>query len=232
MTIASSLAAACSSKPKPRQKRLRSDRPHARLIRPPKGACTTSCIPPDSSKKRSSTTRVGVGIAPSVRAPSSRYETSCSAIGAESPTSSMSQRGSRPSSRITAIAAESSGVRAGPSPSQKGTEGGAPWASATRTTPCSTLSTRQEAFPSWNTSPMFDSTAKSSSSEPTVMPSGSTCTRYCPVSGIAPPEVSAVMRARRVARKRRFTPSRWRSACRPSACSETTASKSSRASCR
>ena len=41
-TMASSFAAAWSSKPKPTQNFLRSARPHARLMREPKGACTTS----------------------------------------------------------------------------------------------------------------------------------------------------------------------------------------------
>ena len=51
---------------------------------------------------------------------------------------------------------------------------------------------RHEVVPSRKTSPAMLSTAKSSSSEPTVMPSGSATTRYCAVSGIAPPEVIAV----------------------------------------
>ena len=54
----SSVAAACSSKLKPWQNFLRSARPHARLTRLPNGACSTSCMPPDSSKKRSSDDRV------------------------------------------------------------------------------------------------------------------------------------------------------------------------------
>ena len=57
----SSVAAACSSKSKVRQKRLRSARPQARLMRPPNGAWTTSCMPPASSKKRSATTVVAGG---------------------------------------------------------------------------------------------------------------------------------------------------------------------------
>src|SRR5207249_1936503 len=44
----SSVAAACSSKLKPWQNFLRSARPQARLMRLPKGACSTSCMPPDS----------------------------------------------------------------------------------------------------------------------------------------------------------------------------------------
>jgi len=65
MTRPSSVAAACSSKLKVTQKRLRSARPQARLMRPPKGACTTSCMPPASSKKRSATTQPVVGTVPS-----------------------------------------------------------------------------------------------------------------------------------------------------------------------
>ena len=60
-TMPLSVAAACSSKLKVRQKRLRSASPQARLMREPKGACRTSCMPPDSSKKRSATTRVRGG---------------------------------------------------------------------------------------------------------------------------------------------------------------------------
>ena len=53
--MASSVAAACSSKLNERQKRLRSARPQARLMRLPKGEWMTSCMPPASSKKRSKT---------------------------------------------------------------------------------------------------------------------------------------------------------------------------------
>jgi len=63
-------------------------------------------------------------------------------------------------------------VRAGASPSQKGTVGAAPPASMTRTVPTSTLRTRQAWVPSRKTSPMFASTAKSSWREPSVTPSG------------------------------------------------------------
>ena len=69
--MASSLAAACSSNPKPTQKRLRRASPQARLMRDPKGACTTSCMPPLSSKKRSSTTRRCVGTVPKALRPAS-----------------------------------------------------------------------------------------------------------------------------------------------------------------
>ena len=64
-TTASSLAAACSSKSKVRQKRLRSARPRPRLTLAPRGEWTTSCMPPVSSKKRSTTKRSVVGSAPS-----------------------------------------------------------------------------------------------------------------------------------------------------------------------
>ena len=59
-----SVAAACNSKLKERQKRLRSARPQALLIRAPKGAWITSCMPPPSSKKRSAITVVCVGTVP------------------------------------------------------------------------------------------------------------------------------------------------------------------------
>ena len=65
----SSVAAACSSKSKVRQNRLRSARPKARFCFAPKGACTTSCIPPDSSKKRSAIRVRWVGSAPSASRP-------------------------------------------------------------------------------------------------------------------------------------------------------------------
>ncbi len=65
MTTASSLAAACSSKSKRRQKRFRRARPRARLIRPPSGEWITSCIPPASSKNRSKTRSFWVGMTPS-----------------------------------------------------------------------------------------------------------------------------------------------------------------------
>ena len=72
-TIASSVAAACSSKLNLRQKRLRSARPHARLMRLPNGLWMTSCIPPDSSKKRSSTIVFCVGSVPSAARAAARY---------------------------------------------------------------------------------------------------------------------------------------------------------------
>ena len=70
--IASSLAAACSSKSKVTQNRLRSASPSARLSRAPNGACPTSCIPPVSSKNRSSTMVSMVGSTPSAASPAAR----------------------------------------------------------------------------------------------------------------------------------------------------------------
>ena len=69
ITMPLSVAAACSSTLKLRQKRLRSARPQARLMRAPSGACSTSCMPPPSSKKRSATSVRPDGTAPSAAAP-------------------------------------------------------------------------------------------------------------------------------------------------------------------
>jgi len=78
---------------------------------------------------------------------------------------------------MRATAADTSFVRAGASPSQKGSEGGAPCASATRTMPGSTFRILHEALPSWKMSPALASTAKSSFSVPTRSPAGSSSTR-------------------------------------------------------
>ena len=63
-----SVAAACNSKLKLRQNRLRSASPQALLMRPPKGAWITNCIPPPSSKKRSAMMVSCVGTVPQHRA--------------------------------------------------------------------------------------------------------------------------------------------------------------------
>ena len=177
--MASSLAAACSSKPKPTQKRLRRARPQALLIRDPKGAWTTSCMPPLSSKKRSRMTRDWVGTAPRACRPARTY----SAIWTAPPSGSAGPHSVRRqsagsgtalhSSRRPASSADSSRVRPGASPSQKGSVGGWPLASATRTIPGSTRITRHEVFPSWKMSPPLLSTAQSSLTVPTSVPSGS-----------------------------------------------------------
>ncbi len=70
--IASSLAAAWSSKSNVTQNRLRSARPRARFSRAPNGAWPTSCMPPASSKKRSSTMVSMVGSTPSWVSPAPR----------------------------------------------------------------------------------------------------------------------------------------------------------------
>ena len=127
----SSVAAACSSKLNLRQKRLRSARPQARLMRLPNGECTTSCMPPASSKKRSSTIVSCVGRQPSAALAARRYSTSCSAAASAMPISSISQRNVRfpstspcsrsaTSARKRETAADSSSLRPGASPSQNG----------------------------------------------------------------------------------------------------------------
>ena len=70
--IASSVAAAWSSKLNWRQNRLRSARPQARFTRLPNGEWMTSCMPPASSKNRSATMVSWVGRAPSMRLDSAR----------------------------------------------------------------------------------------------------------------------------------------------------------------
>ena len=62
-------------------------------MRLPNGACSTSCMPPDSSKNRSSTSVSCVGMAPSARRPSARYASSCSAASGAS--AGLRQRATR-----------------------------------------------------------------------------------------------------------------------------------------
>ncbi|MDT4835180.1 hypothetical protein FQZ97_688360 [compost metagenome] len=151
--IAFSVAAACSSKLKLRQKRLRSASPQARLMRLPKGEWITSCMPPDSSKKRSSTSFDWLGSTPSAARARARYSTICRAAASSRPSSRASQpmagasgsalpspSANNPSSRSRRrdTLADSSSLRPGASPSQNGMFGGWPWASSTRTRPGST----------------------------------------------------------------------------------------------
>ncbi|MDT4849720.1 hypothetical protein FQZ97_838480 [compost metagenome] len=89
---ASSVAAACSSKLKLRQKRLRNARPQARLSRLPNGEWMISCMPPDSSKKRSITRRCWVGKAPSAACARARYSTICRAAASLRPIPSRRPR--------------------------------------------------------------------------------------------------------------------------------------------
>ena len=120
----SSVAAACSSKSKLRQKRLRSAMPQARLMRPPNGAWMTSCMPPASSKKRSAITVVWRGHRAQRRArrPRRSRARSWAPPRVERAVSSASQRtaasrvvaGARPPPRAAAAtSADSSRVRAG-----------------------------------------------------------------------------------------------------------------------
>ncbi len=185
--IASSLAAACSSKSNVRQNFLRSASPKARLRRAPKGACTTSCMPPASSKNRSAISVCCVGSAPSAALPAERYATSCSApagVSAHSSATRAAAAGSWPpsiastSARREDTSPDSSALRPGASPRQKGTLGGWPCAFSTRMRPSSILRMRHDSLPSWKMSPAIDSTAKSSSSEPITVPSGSASTAY------------------------------------------------------
>ena len=74
-----SVAAACSSKLNERQNRLRSARPQALLMRAPNGAWMTSCMPPPSSKNRSAMIVSPVGTAPRTVRPHTTYSTICSA---------------------------------------------------------------------------------------------------------------------------------------------------------
>ena len=124
-----SVAAACSSKLKVRQKRLRSASPQARLMREPKGAWMMSCMPPASSKKRSATTVFGG------RQRTKRGDAGCdvgdcllgagfveSALGSRKSERVRSGRESR--SRTRETSRDSSGERPGASPSQNGMEGG------------------------------------------------------------------------------------------------------------
>ena len=218
--MASSLAAAWSSKSNVTQNRLRRARPNARFRRAPKGAWPTSCIPPLSSKNRSKMMVSMVGSAPSATRPAARYRTMVSEAACSMPHCSSSHRRAAscpPSSRRSRTAArraetssESSTVRPGASPSQNGTDGGAPCASTTRTTPGSTRRIRHDVVPRRNTSPAMLSMAQSSLTVPMNTSSGSATTRKSPSSGMAPPEVRAASRAPRRPRTFPLTRSRCR----------------------
>ncbi len=188
-------------------------------------------MPPASSKNRSAMTVVKVGTAPRIARPAVTYSTSCSAparsvlqvsmIAATAASAAGRREAASPgcasgvsrliSSRKAATWPESSAVRAGASPRQKGMFGAAPCASSTSTRPLDvTRRMRHDVFPSSITSPAMLSTAKSSSTVPIGVPSGSATTAYKALSGIAPPAVIAVMRLPRRPRTRPLTRSRWR----------------------
>ena len=144
-------------------------------------------MPPESSKNRSRMMRSSVGSAPRLARPAARYCTTSAATSLSTP--------QRCSTYVTASSAlpccssastplrsadtssESSRVRAGASPSQKGTDGGAPNASTTRTVPLVTRVIRHEVLPSKKMSPAIDSIAQSSLTVPMNVSSGSASTR-------------------------------------------------------
>src|SRR5580704_10621544 len=159
----------------------------------------TSCIPPPSSKNRSATIVVCVGTARSTARPATMYCTNCSAAASSTQHSAFSHSTAVATSsdvsrfaptsapltrelicsRSSATAADNSAVRAGASPNQNGTLGGAPCASSTSTLPADeTRRTRQEVLPNRKMSPVMLSTAKSSCNVPTTIPSGSATTVY------------------------------------------------------
>ena len=121
---------------------------------------------------------------------------------AENPTGEVCGSISLIFSRNSPTCSDNSSVRAGASPRQNGTVGGAPCASSTSTRPefVSTRRIRHDVLPSSMMSPRLLSTAKSSSTVPTTMPSGCATTVYRELSGIAPPLVMAASRAPRRAR--------------------------------
>ena len=99
-------------------------------MRPPNGACTTSCMPPLSSKKRSSTTRRCVGTAPERLPPGGDVVGELRARRPRAAPAALRAQArravgvARAASRKAAISAASSRVRAGASPSQNGIVGG------------------------------------------------------------------------------------------------------------
>ena len=162
----SSVAAACSSKSKVRQKRLRSARPQARLMRRAEGrvddelhaarlveealgdhACRgwaprrARRAPPRRSRARAAAPRAveRAGLALEPRDGARRRRAT-----ARRPRSPRAARRPRPTAR---------GCAPGASPSQNGMVGGAPCASSTRTRPLSTRRMRHEVLPSRKTSP-------------------------------------------------------------------------------
>ena len=142
-TMLSSSAAACSSKLNLRQKRLRSARPQARLMREPKGEWITRCVSPTSSKKRSKTMRPRVGSTPSAalrggrgtrRAASPPPRAASASLAARCAQASIAV--ARAARRLPRAGATPRGtvrrVRPGASPNQNGMVGGCPCASSTQ----------------------------------------------------------------------------------------------------
>ena len=100
-----------------------------------------------------------------------------SASHRRAPASSPRSRNAATPARRSDTSADSSAVRAGASPSQNGTVGGAPLASTTRTVPGSTRRIRHDVLPRRKMSPAMLSMAQSSFTVPTTVSSGSATTR-------------------------------------------------------
>ena len=177
-TMASSVAAACSSKLNVRQNFLRSARPRPRLIRAPNGLWSDELhaagvveealqhqvlLGGHDAQHGAANRQVvhdhgrGVGVDARCR----RSASAARRPGLRPP------GGRRRGGAALETSADSSAVRAGASPRQNGTVGGVSPASRTRTTPASTLRICHECVPSRKMSPAFDSTAQSSLTEPT-----------------------------------------------------------------
>ena len=149
-TIASSVAAAWSSKLNVRQNRLRSASPSARLMRPPNGECTHELHAAGLVEEPLEHELLLRGHRAEHRArrprgsrrPSSPASASMPAVVDEPRAGAVGVAGgeelvdARRAARDTS--ADSSAVRAGASPIQNGMVGGASPASRTRTTPAST----------------------------------------------------------------------------------------------
>ena len=194
-----SSALACSSKSKLRQNRLRSARPQARLIRAPSGAWITSCMPPDSSKNRSKTIcslrrhhadggllRRDVARRPARRPRSSAphsldsqsigsaceaFESASSDLELESDSGARRSLHSRQIAPQLETSCDSSIVRPGASPSQKGMRRRrAVGIADDRLRRRGRARIRQDVLPSRNTSPARLSMAKSSLTVPTNVP--------------------------------------------------------------
>ena len=220
-----SVAAACSSKLKPRQKRLRSASPHALLSARQTAHAESAACPPPSSKKRSAMIVVFVGTAPSTArpvndvarpaaAPPTRitphsssaiaaHAASCGSIPSRScefRSLGVSRRVRRSiSSRSSATPSHSTAVRCGASPSQNGMLGGAPCASSTSTLPCGFDALNPPARIAQQDH-ITRSTSRPRSAHPasrSARPPAAASPRTDAVSGIAPPFEIAIMRAPR-----------------------------------
>ena len=110
-------------------------RPQARLTAPPNGACTTSCMPPVSSKNRSKTTRRQVGSSPIAAFCGRRVGHGltgrlfrATGLGDDPPLGARPDRSAaaRDLRETARLPHDSSSVRPGASPSQNGMVAGRP----------------------------------------------------------------------------------------------------------